>query len=175
MTRFFAALIIAFSLTALATAQTPNGASITVGAFSTTNNLNQITRDNIGLSLAGQFCFRGACAGGEGVGNDGRAARSRYWVSYDAISFKKFAFSGGGGFYRFGTTNGGFGQAGLGYGRFNAWGRYGNKNFTEADGQFAVVSLQNLAVAPFYRYTRHDDDLGARQIIHSAGLRLTFK
>lgn len=149
-----------------------DGAQIHVGAFATTNNLNQVRVDNIGLQLAGQFCYRGACAGGEGLGNDGRAARSRYWASYDVVKVGKLALSGGGGFWRFGNVNGGFGQAGLGYRRFNAFGRYGNKSFTEAEGSFRVIDLEHFGIGPFYRFTAHRH---AGVEIHQAGLRLTFK
>ncbi len=170
MTRFL--LTAAILLLASCAAYGQDGAQITVGAFATTNNLNQITADNIGLQIAGQFCFRGACAGGEGSGNDGRAARSRYWGSYEVMKVGKLALSGGAGFWRFGNQNGGFGQAGLGYRRFTAWGRYGNKNFTEAEGAFRVVDVEHFAVGPFYRFTAHRD---AGQEIHQAGLRLWFK
>lgn len=152
--------------------QTPDGAQIHVGTFATTNSLNQVKVDNIGLQLAGQFCYRGACAGGEGLGNDGQAARSRYWGSYDVITLGKFALSGGAGFWRFGNVNGGFGQAGLSYRRFSSWGRYGNKNFTEAEGSFRVIDLEHFGIGPFYRFTRHGN---ASAEIHQAGLRLTFK
>jgi hypothetical protein len=149
-----------------------DGAQIHVGAFATTNNLNQVRADNIGLQLAGQFCYRGACAGGEGLGNDGRAARSRYWGSYDVVKIGKLALSGGAGFWRFGNDNGGFGQAGLVYRRFTGWGRYGNKNFTEAEGSFRVIDLEHFGLGPFYRYTAQRNQ-GAE--IHQAGLRLVLR
>lgn len=173
MTRFL--LIFAAILLMAATATAQDGAQITVGAFATTNNGNTVSVENLGLALAGQFCYRGACAGGEALGNDGNPARSRYWGSYDVVRYRSLRLSGGGGFYRFGNGNGGFGQAGLALNRFSAWGRYGNRNFVEAQGRFNVLNLERLDLGPFYRYSRQDNEAGQRWRQHQAGLMLTFK
>lgn len=170
MRRTILILTAALILTGAAMAQ--SGATISVDAFATTNNVNTIRVDNLGFGLRGSFCYEKACIGGEGLGNDGRAARSRYWGSYDVVQVGKLALTGGGGFWRFGNVNGGFGQAGIGYGRFNAWGRYGNKDFTEAEGSFQVIKEEHFGIAPFYRFTRHSN---LAPEIHSAGLRLILK
>ncbi len=168
-------LTLAFLFTLAAAAFAQDGASITAGVFATTNNVNTITANNIGLSLAGEFKYKRAAVGGEAMGHDGRPARARYFGNYDLLQWRGIQLSGGGGFYRTGTTDGGFGQAGLKYDRFSGWVRYGNKNFVEADAQFAVVSLAHAQIAPFYRYTRQDLDTAPRQLIHTAGLRLVLR
>ena len=155
--------------------QSKDGASITIGGFATTNNVNSIKVNNIGLSLAGEFHYERLGIGAEAAGHDGRPARSRYFGSFDLIQLKKIALSSGGGFYRTGVTNGGFGQAGLKINRLTAWGRYGNKNFVEARGQFSVLNLEHFAVGPFYQYTRQDLALAPRQVIHAGGLLFTLR
>lgn len=172
---FFTAILLAVVVTTYAQSSTSSGASITIGAFATANNINSINANNVGLSLAGEFKYDRLTIGGEVTGHDNRPARARYFGTFDAFQFKRASLYGGGGYYRTGKTNGGFGQAGLIVDRFTGWGRYGNKNFIEAHGQFAVLNLDHFAVAPFYRYTRQDLDLAPRQVIHTGGLLFTLR
>lgn len=168
-------LTLAFLFALLTPAFAQSGATVTVGAFATTNAGNTITfnRDNIGLALAGSYSFRGLTVGGEGAGNDGRAARSRYFGTFDAYTWRGFHLAAGGGYWRFGATGGGFGQASVKYDRLALWGRYGDKNFAEGEGSFAVLKLDHVAVRPFYRFSRHGDL--TRQNFHSAGLYLDLR
>lgn len=163
-------------ITLLLIAAMPAAAQVDVSAsvFAITNT--PAGAQQIGLGAGGGFRYERAYIGLDVFGDPSRQnpkqlTRGRAFLTYDAVSYAGFKFAVGGGGFKTGNETGGFGQLGLNYDRFTAWGRYGNQDFVEADGSFAVISTDRFAVAPFYRFT----GLAGQPRLHQAGLRFTLR
>lgn len=103
--------------------------------------------------------------------NPKQPARGRAFVTWDLYDWKGLRLAVGGGGWKTGNETGGFGQAGLQFKRFSAWGRYGNQEFAEAEGVYEAIQAERFTVGPFYRVTR----LQNLQTLQQAGLRLTLR
>lgn len=170
-TLFFLVLSIAlFCLASPAFGQ----ASASIGAHYTANQDTQQGR--FGADFAAGYEVKGLYFGGEASGNDGNRLRTRYFGRY-GWNVGDFRFSGGGGYFRFGSfRDGGFGQAGVDYKRFHGFGRIGNDRFLEAEAAYDLASFgDHVGLQICGRGTRHETFGGQTRRIYQAGMRLNIR
>ena len=147
------------------------GGFVSIGLHANANQ-SSANFDNIGLNGQLGYRYAGFLFQADGFGSDNNPARTRYGVAYTK-EFRGIAYSGGGGFYRFGQQNGGYGEVGAMRGRWSGFGRVGDQEFVEAEGAYRVATFGNVAVSGFYRFTHHDVN-AINWNGHLLGVRFTF-
>lgn len=165
-------------LFALSLAAAPAAAQVTLNlsAFAVTNNPQAAGLQNFGYGLGGTYKYDRVAVGLEALADPSRtnprqATRLRAFADWKLAEWHGLTIAAGGGGWRTGADMGGFGHLRLKYDRLLLQGRYGNRQFTEAESAFEAIKTERFGIGPFYRFTWTQNF----QSLHQAGLRLTLR
>jgi len=129
--------------------------------------------------IGGGFKFNKLYLGLDVFGDPSKAnpklmTRGRAFATYNLFGYEGWTFSAGAGGGKTGNEAIGFGQVNADFKRFSAFGRYGNQEFIEAEGFYAVIDSERFRFGPFYRFSGVDVQ-GAAWRLHQTGVRITLR